>query len=300
MLATLDAFVGDRLHEEGSPLALPMTLRNGGEDVTPDRLGVGAAFPGATGRLVLFVHGLAETDLAWVGRDDAGRPWSYAHALKPHGWTGAAVRYNTGLPVAANGMSLASLIEELVTGWAAPVTDLALVGHSMGGLVIRSACAQAVEAGHGLPGLVRSCVYLGSPHHGATLEQGVNVLGRLLGHVAEARPVAAVLHMRSAGIRDLGHGLLTAGSDEPLDPGRGGLLESARHHLVAGHLGTSERHPAAVLLGDLMVRPGSALGLGNRRTVALDRCERATFPSTSHQGLLKDRRIAEALVGWLA
>ena len=301
VLATLDAFVGDRLHEEGSPLALPMTLRSGGADVTLDRRRLDAAFPGATGRLVLFVHGLAETDLAWVGRDDAGRPWSYAHALEPHAWTSAAVRYNTGLPVAANGKSLASLIDELVTGWAVPVTDLALVGHSMGGLVIRSACSHAVDAGHGWPGLVRSCVYLGSPHHGATLEQGVNVLGRLLGHVAEARPVAAVLHMRSAGIRDLGHGLLTADRDDPLaDSGGGGLLEGARHHLVAGHLGTSERHLAAVLLGDLMVRPSSALGLGNRRTVALDRCERATFPSTSHQGLLKDRRIAEALVGWLA
>jgi len=106
--------------------------------------------------------------------------------------------------------------------------------------------------------------------------------------------------MRSAGIRDLGHGLLNAGSDDRPADGGGALLEGARHHLVAAHLGTSERHPAAVLLGDLMVRPNSALGLGNRRTVALDQCERATFPSTSHQGLLKNHRIAEALVGWLA
>jgi len=298
--AMLDALVGDRLDEEGSPLALPMTLRNGGEDVTPDPGSLGAAFPGATSRLVVFVHGLAETDLAWVGRDVEGQPWSYAHALEPLGWTGALVRYNTGRHIAANGSSLASLLDDVVTAWPVPVTDLALVGHSMGGLVIRAACAEAVQSARAWPALVRSCVYLGSPHHGATLEQGVNVLDRLLGHLTGARPVAALLRTRSAGIQDLRHGLFTAGSDDPLAATTDApLLETARHHLVAAHLGTSERHPAAVL-GDLMVRPRSALGLGNRRAVALDRGERATFPATSHQGLLKDRRIAESLVEWLA
>ncbi len=301
VLATLDAFVGDRLVDDGSPLALPMALRCGSKDVIPGRDRLGAAFPGATGRLVMFVHGLAETDLAWMGRDDEGRPWSYAHALEPHGWTGALVRYNTGRHIAANGMSLASLIENVVTGWPVPVVDLALVGHSMGGLVIRAACAYGVEAGQGWPRLVRSCVYLGSPHHGATLEQGVNVAGCLLGHLTGARPIAALLRLRSAGIQDLRHGLFTAGEDDSLVGNSGPvLLATSRHHLVAAHLGSSERHPAAVLLGDLMVRRGSALGMGNRRTVAMEPCERETFPTTSHQGLLKDRRIAEALIGWLA
>ena len=296
VLATLDALVGDRLDEAGSPLALPMTLRNGSEDIVPDRGSLEEAFPGAASRLVVFVHGLAETDLSWIERDEEGRPWSYAHALQPHGWTGALMRYNTGRHIADNGRSLSSLIEDVVERWPVTVTDLALVGHSMGGLVIRSACADAVETGLRWPGLVRSCVYLGSPHHGATLEQGVNVLGGLLGHLIGARPVAALLRTRSAGIQDLRHGLITGG------PLAGGvpLLETSRHHLVAAHLGTSNRHPAALVLGDLMVRPGSALGLGNRRTVALDPCERATFPATSHLGLLKDRRIGEALVAWLA
>jgi hypothetical protein len=306
-VAALDALLGDRLEQDGSPLALPMALRQEGRDIIPDGDGLRAAYPTATGRLLLLVHGLGETDLAWMGRDEEGRPWSYAHALEPYGWTGAAIRFNTGRRIAANGASLAGLIDGVVAAWPVPVTDVALIGHSMGGLVIRAACASGAVAGHSWPGLVRSCVYLGSPHHGATLERGVNVLGWLLGQVPEARPVSSVLGLRSAGIKDLRYGLLTTdgwGADDVdgLLTGNASdvaLLASARHHLVAAHLGSSERHPAAVVLGDLLVRPGSALGLGHRRVVALDPCERTTLAGTHHFGLLKDRRVAEALIGWL-
>lgn len=187
-----------------------------------------------------------------------------------------------------------------------PVTDLALIGRSLGGLVIRSACAHGQVAEQRWLGLVRSWVYLGSPHHGASLERGVNVLGWLLNQVAEARPVATVLRLRSAGIQDLRYGLVIddGRKEDDVDghlPGAGSdvALLACRHHVVAAHLGRSERHPAALLLGDLLVRPGSALGLGHREVVALDPCERTTLPGTQHFGLLKDRRVAEALVEWL-
>lgn len=140
-VATLDAFLGDRLEEEGSSLALPMALRSRHADVQIDRPGLASAYPKATSRVVVLVHGLGETDLSWLGRDEGGEPWSYAHALDPAGWTGASVRYNTGRRIHANGRSLASLLEAVVASWPEPVADLALVGHSMGGLVIRSACA---------------------------------------------------------------------------------------------------------------------------------------------------------------
>ena len=306
-VAALDALFGDRLEVDGSPLALAMALRCGGRDVALEGDALREAFPNATGRVVLLVHGLAETDLAWVGRDDAGEPWSYAHALDPHGWTGVALRYNTGRRIAANGVSLAALLAELVELWPVPVTDVALIGHSMGGLVIRSACAHGEMAEQRWLGLLRSCVYLGSPHHGASLERGVNVLGWLLNPLVGARPVASLLRIRSAGIKDLRYGLVThdGWKEDDVDgllTGAGSdvaLLASCRHHLVAAHLGRSERHPAALLLGDLLVTPGSALGLGHRKVVALDPCERTTLPGTHHFGLLKDRRVAEALVGWL-
>lgn len=306
-VAALDAFVGDRLEVDGSPLALTMALRCGGRDVALDRDALRDAFPNATGRVVVLIHGLAETDLAWVGRDDDGRPWSYAHAVEPHGWTGIALRYNTGRRIAANGVSLAALLTELAEVWPVPLTDVALIGHSMGGLVIRAACAHGEMAGQAWVGRLRSCVYLGSPHHGASLERSVNILGWLLSPLVGARPVASLLRLRSAGIKDLRYGLVTddGWKEDDVDgllTGAGSdvaLLGSCRHHLVAAHLGRSERHPAALLLGDLLVTPGSALGLGHRKVVALDPCERITLPGTHHFGLLKDRRVAEALIGWL-
>lgn len=304
LVAMLDAALGDRLHDQASPLALPITLRSGGKDVDPDQTGLAGAYPGANSRVVLFIHGLAETDLAWIGRDGAGRPWSYAHALGPKGWTGIAVRYNTGRHISASGASLASLLDEIIAAWPVPVTDLALIGHSMGGLVIRAACAAGAAEGHSWPALLRSCVYLGSPHHGAALEQGANVLGRLLGSIAEAGPLATLLRLRSAGIQDLRYGLISADTQADADgllAGTGSdvaLLPTARHHFVAAHLGTSDHNPAAALLGDLMVRPTSALGLAPGG--AFDAGERTTFAATNHFGLLKDPRVAEALIDWLS
>lgn len=302
VVSTLNAVVGDRLHAQGSPLALPMALRGDGEDIAPARADLDTAFPDATGRLVLFVHGLAETDLAWMGRDGDGRPWSYAHALQPRGWTGAAVRYNTGRHIADSGESLGSLLEAVVAAWPAPVTDLALVGHSMGGLVIRAACASSVAAGHVWPALVRCCVYLGSPHHGAVLEQGADVVGRVLGDIAQAGPLATLLRLRSAGIQDLRHGRFTTDDDAEGHHSDAGvaLLPTARHHLVAAYLGTSENNPVAAVLGDMVVRSDSALGLGERGGEALDLAERTVLPGTHHFALLKDPRVAEALVGWLS
>ncbi len=306
VLATLDAFLGDRLEEEGSPLALPMVLRNQQADVKIDRPGLAAAYPRATSRVVVLVHGLGETDLSWLGRDEAGTPWSYAHALVATGWTGALVRYNTGRRISSNGRSLAFLLEEVIGSWPEPVSDLALIGHSMGGLVIRSSCAQGIDAGHSWPSLVRSCVYLGSPHNGAPLEQGVNALAWLVGRFPDAGAVTAALRLRSAGIRDLGRGTVADEVDgeggaegRPVAATDVSLLASARHHLVAGQLGATGGNRVATFLGDLMVREESALGLGGRDGDALDLGERTTFPSVNHYALLKDRRVAEALVGWL-
>lgn len=304
-VATLDAFLGDRLEEEGSSLALPMTLRSRQGDVRTDQPGLAAAYPEATSKVAVLVHGLGETDLSWLGRDEAGEPWSYAHALAPSGWTGALVRYNTGRRIPSNGRSLASLLEDVVASWPETVTDLALVGHSMGGLVIRAACAQGIDAGHSWPSLVRSCVYLGSPHHGAPLEQGVNALAWLAARFPDAGALTTALHLRSGGIKDLGRGTLAEevedadGAGSRPAPIEVGLLASARHHLVAGQLGPTRRNPVAAFIGDLMVLETSALGLGGRNAAALGLGERTTFPGVNHYALLKDRRVAEALVGWL-
>jgi triacylglycerol esterase/lipase EstA (alpha/beta hydrolase family) len=73
------------------------------------------------------------------------------------------------LHISANGRAFATLLEALVAAWPAPIEELAIVAHSMGGLVSRSACHFGEAAAHAWRRKLRKLVCLGSPHHGAPL-----------------------------------------------------------------------------------------------------------------------------------
>src|SRR3546814_14249740 len=80
-----------------------------------------------------------------------------------------------------------------------PIEELVLIGHSMGGLVSRSACHHAGVVGHDWLAKLRAMVFLGSPHHGAALERGGNGLDLLLGASPYTAPFARLGKLRSAG-----------------------------------------------------------------------------------------------------
>lgn len=146
VLAVINGLYGDRLHGAEHTIAPGITLRADQADVPLTDEGLSAGYPDARGRLVVFVHGLMETDASWTfratkrhGRADA----SYASMLANDiGCSSLLVRYNTGLPVADNGLALAALMSAVVRHWPVPVRDIVLIGHSMGGLVVHSALAQ--------------------------------------------------------------------------------------------------------------------------------------------------------------
>src|SRR4029079_3270666 len=138
--AAVNGLIGDRLLRERPQLAIPMAVRRHGADVAPEREALAEAFPDATGRLVLFVHGLCENESYWDRhRDRTGT--TYALMLAERGWTALMLRANTGLPLRENGAALAGLLQRLVEEWPVEVTRIALVGHSLGGLVVRAAGA---------------------------------------------------------------------------------------------------------------------------------------------------------------
>src|SRR5687768_15734678 len=131
-LAVVSGLIGDVLEREGSDLHEPMALRLRGRVVAPRPEALAAAYPAATPRLVVFVHGLMETEHAWrLG----GRPSYGARLAGDLGCSPLDVRYNTGRHISHNGRSLADLLEEVVAAWPVEVERIALVGHSMGGLV---------------------------------------------------------------------------------------------------------------------------------------------------------------------
>jgi pimeloyl-ACP methyl ester carboxylesterase len=304
----LNGWIGDRLEASSNPLRVPMAVRVRHRDVPVDGDALAAAFPQATARPVVFVHGLGESDAAWRIRAVEHGGTYLSRVLPDVGGTGVLLRYNSGLRVSENGRRLSALLEALVDAWPVDVEALALVGHSMGGLVIRSAGHAAGESGHGWPQRTRTTIYLGTPHLGAPLEHAAGMATAVLGRVPEARPVAAVLASRSAGIKDLRHGTLVDAEWVDRHPDAYGgyqridvpLLEGAAHHVVAATLTEDPRHPLARVLGDLLVLSASAHGReGRRRVIPFEQDSCRHVGRHDHFDLLNSPRVDPLLREWL-
>ncbi|SEO40884.1 lipase family alpha/beta hydrolase [Trujillonella endophytica] len=314
-LAVLNGTHGDLLDRETPALATAMTLRRSGRAVPIETAALRAAFPEAGARLVVLVHGLTETEDAWSRRSEHhhGRPdVTFGTLLEQDlGLTPLFVRYNTGLHVSDNGRRLAGLLEGLVEAWPVPVQDLVLVGHSMGGLVARSALHRAgggTSAARPWTRLVRDTVTLGTPHLGAPLERGAHALTHTLARLPETRPLATLLAGRSAGIKDLRHGTLVEEdwAERDLDartPGRHThvpLHDGARHFVVLATLAADPTGWTANLLGDLLVPPRSATGEsgdGDRLAFPPDHVHR--LGRLHHLDLLDHPRVYAQLRRWL-
>ncbi|MBU2696166.1 hypothetical protein [Pimelobacter sp. 30-1] len=289
--AAVNGLIGEELRRDRPRLAIEMGVRAGGRDVPLTADGVAAAFPDATGRLVVFLHGLCENEDYWRRhRDRLGS--TYGESLAARGWSPVYLRANTGLGVRENGVALAALLQRLVEVWPGPVERIALVGHSMGGLVLRTATAVQAQAGpgHGAwTDRVTDIVTLGTPHLGAPLARGADRGTRLLARLPESAGFGAIIDRRSLGIRDLELGVA---ADVP-------TLPRARYRLVSATLSASPRHPVAQVLGDLLVTPHSAAGRDRRGTELFPGAEVLHVGRTDHFGLLNHPEIHAALARWL-
>ncbi len=291
--AAVNGLIGDRLRDEGSEFAFDLGVRVAGRDVDLDRGGLAAAFPAASPRVAVFVHGLSEHEGHW---SRAARPRreqpdrrSYGERLVEEGWTPVFLRVNTGLPIAENGVALAALLDRLVRAWPVDVRRLALVGHSMGGLILRAACAVTTDSDSPWTDLVTDVVCLGTPHLGAPLERVVDRGVAALGRLPESAPFGRILEYRSVGILDLRHGLAPDVQNLP----------NARYRLVAATLTRSPRSVAAGTVGDLLVPYGSALGRPRQGAEMFPGAETLHVPSADHFDLLNHDAVYAALREWL-
>ena len=308
VVGAIGGLIGDTLEREGSELVEPMSVRVGGRPVPLEPVALEAAFPDATPRLVVFVHGLMETEFSWcVGAGPDGE--TYAGRLRRDlGLTPVDIRYNTGRHISENGVSLADLLEELVPAWPVEVESIALIGHSMGGLVARSACHLGAERGDGWAPHVRHSISLGSPHMGAPLAQGVHWASAALHALPETRPLAVFLRRRSAGIRDLRQGSLVDADWRGCDPDalraaackEVPLLEGATHCFVAATITRSGRHPVGRLLGDCLVLEPSASGRSRSRRIPFQAEHGMHLGGAHHIALLNHPAVYERLRAWLA
>ena len=302
MLAVLNGVLGDYLSATGNPLAIQMQLRQDGHPVELERRTLQPLLPQASSKLLLLVHGSCLNDRKWLrlGHDHG------AALARDLGYTPVYLFYNSGLHVSTNGRAFAARLEELVARWPVPLDALVIVGHSMGGLVARSACHYGEVAGHRWRRKLDKLVCLGSPHHGALLERGGNWLELLLGVSRYSAPLARLGRIRSAGVTDMRFGLVVDEHWEgrerfahPGDPRRKlDLPAGVGCYAIAATTASGARRR---LPGDGLVSVDSALGRHRKPelTLAFPEAHRWIGFGMGHLDLLSRAEVYTTLRAWL-
>jgi pimeloyl-ACP methyl ester carboxylesterase len=300
VIGVLNGAVGDYLKRTGNGLATPMAMFQGGRPAPLPP-------PDARPHLVVLVHGLMSTEIVWRMPDGEDYGSLLARDL---GYTPLQVRYNSGLHVSENGEALDALLERLVAAYPVPIEEIVLIGHSMGGLVIRSAChaASMTEERRWLP-LAKRAIYVGSPHLGAPLERFGNALAWALGNLDNPYTtlVADIVNLRSSGVKDLRYANLRredwegADADALLQNRRHPvpLLPHIRHHLIAGTL-VDQIH-FAVLFGDVLVPLDSAIGRAQpgHRSAIFPKEHVRVLPGMDHLSLAHHPDVYAIIRGFL-
>jgi pimeloyl-ACP methyl ester carboxylesterase len=262
------------------------------------------------GKLLIMVHGLCMNDVQWT------------HAGHNHGkrlaneldYALAYLRYNSGQHISDNGKAFSQVLENVLTHALAHDNmlrlDISIIGHSMGGLVSRSAYHEAQALGHKWPDYCENLFFLGSPLHGAPLEKAGNWLDMLLGIHQYTAPLKRLTQIRSAGITDLRHGNILETDWQtrnrfdfsrdkrtplPLPPG-------VKCYALASTIAAQANKIGDQLIGDGLVPLDSALGRHENKAFNLH------FPlerqwvgrDINHMQLLSNTEVYRAIKNWLA
>ncbi|GAA4034682.1 hypothetical protein GCM10022409_18900 [Hymenobacter glaciei] len=296
-LPVLNGALGDQLATRFDSRAIRMSFRRGGHDVAVADLGLAELHQ----KTVVYIHGLMGDELIWqTGFQDAPGSRRYGPRLAEETRSRALyLRFNSGLHLSQNGRELNRLLTELVETWPDAIGELVLVGHSMGGLIIRSAgyygnkliinneelsskstqeSAQFSITNSQLliqnqaPWLahLRSIFLIGTPNDGSWLEQNSHFTARLLERINlfPTRFLSKALNQRSNGIKDLRYSILVdedwqdAHANDFMPP-RTPVppLPGVQYHILMGSWLRATR-PSALreYFGDGLVGHGSARG----------------------------------------
>ncbi|MDO7877173.1 alpha/beta hydrolase [Hymenobacter sp. ASUV-10] len=331
-LPVLNGALGDQLAARHDPRAIQLSFRRAGRDVPVAEL----ALSEPRQKTVVFIHGLMGDELIWqTGFQDGPGSRRYGPRLAEDARVRTLyLRYNTGLHLSENGRALHALLSELVATYPEAIGELVLIGHSMGGLIIRSAghyASRSYELGimsyelanvpdstthnsklttHNsswLPHL-RSVFMLGTPNDGSWLEQNSHFTERLLNriNVFPTRFLSRALNKRSNGIKDLRQAILVdedwqdAHATDLLPPRTEvpPLPGVAYHVLLGSWLRTTLPTAVREYFGDGLVGTGSARGsvFGAEAKLPSGTTVRsAVFAQQHHGGLLNHPEVYQYL-----
>ncbi len=285
--SAMNGVMGDKLHDWDHPLTQNMEVVNEhGHRECLTRLA-----DSQPKGLVVFLHGLCLSEYEWQGPAHQ----ALVEELRQDGFAIAWLRYNTGLPIWENGIQLTHLMEEY---WQQANTEnktIRLIGHSMGGLVMRSATHHARNVyGHNWADAVTHSAYIATPHHGAPLEKIGDMANKLLGNTPYTKPLMALGNIRSRGIRSLRHSNITK-PDHPKEHQPVVPLNESCHHFLIGALISQDA--SNMVVGDGLVTEKSAMG-GPHFPEQHPKVERLMIDEVGHIRMLQDERIYAALRQW--
>ncbi|RYZ91975.1 MAG: hypothetical protein EOO68_23270, partial [Moraxellaceae bacterium] len=123
----LNGVLGDHMLQSQNPLALPMVMYDRYGQLQRGEL---------SGRVVILLHGLCMNHLSWAPQQSSGLG---EHILYHQPRTNILyLNYNTGRRISSNGRTFSNVLQELIAK-NPRIDKIDLIGHSMGGLVARSA-----------------------------------------------------------------------------------------------------------------------------------------------------------------
>ncbi len=288
--SALNGIAGDKLDHWGNRLATPMQLM--------DLSAQPVEFNHHARGYVLFLHGLCHSEMDW----DSNHHREFVQYLEGCGYQTLWLRYNTGLNIYRNGELLAERLQKSL-----PFNHpLILIGHSMGGLVIRSACGYSQLHNQSWTNRLTHAAYIGSPHLGSPLERSGNLVNSLVGITPYARPFTRLGNIRSQGIKDLRHGYIMEADARngemqqkdvrtELEP----LLPHTRHLLIAARLRNAMKQN---WVGDGLVPVSSALGESPPQAMNLcaPKIQKELIDELGHVAMLSDPRIYNRLREWIS
>lgn len=287
-LSIINGVYGDRLLLTDNELALGMQFFHQNQAIDSQ---LSSNLKSPSTKIMLFIHGLCMSHHCW----ESGGENLSSKMAETLGYTPVYLDYNTGRCIADNGLELAIQLEKLVDIWPVNVSNITIVGHSMGGLVARSASYYGEKNNCRWLHINKTLVSIGTPHAGAPLEKVASALENLMQLSPYSIPFVRLTKIRSQGIENLRYGEITT-SDKfvplPID---------VEYFALAATLNKQQKFTTEKFIGDGLVTPDSAFGQGqdSSSTLLIPAENKRLIYELGHNEMLTDAGVFQQLETWL-
>ena len=287
-LSIINGVYGDRLLLTENELALGMQFFHQNQAIDSQ---LSSNLKSPSTKIMLFIHGLCMSHHCW----ESGGENLSSKMAETLGYTPVYLDYNTGRCIADNGLELAIQLEKLVDIWPVNVSNITIVGHSMGGLVARSASYYGEKNNCRWLHINKTLVSIGTPHAGAPLEKVASALENLMQLSPYAIPFVRLTKIRSQGIENLRYGEITISDifvPLPID---------VEYFALAATLNKQQKFTTEKFIGDGLVTPDSAFGQGqdSSSTLLIPAENKRLIYELGHNEMLTDAGVFKQLETWL-